>query len=277
MHQFLENWPNQVRFQGNYDLVQLLGCRVTLWPCGNNRRLHSWKLNWFCLQEENCIFGPGSDHLLLSVVWSSGYTRLAQFFRPTRSQGIESQKAFLLSPSGLLEKTVCPEIFIARAIFNNTPTLTSCWKFSEWSSGKYKTMCCPNSQPSQTENQWMTSEKQVAVWNVSFFVLSCFLVSFDSPSQAWTKMHCYFIMMKAGFEIMIQISRSSTVKCLLSGRISLAFLTKHSTGTFFFLCYSSESDIYGKLFYSLLTAFVVFHKIVFLLQDVFTSSNVLKR
>ncbi len=98
MHQFLENFPNRIWFQGNYDLVQLLGCRVTLWPFGNNERLHSWKLNWFCLQEENVIFGPGSDHLFLSVVWSSGYTRLARFFRLTRSQIIESQTAFLLSP-----------------------------------------------------------------------------------------------------------------------------------------------------------------------------------
>lgn len=210
------------------------------------------------------------------------YTRLSAFFRPIYSQVIESQKAFLLSPSGLLERTVCLEIFIARAIFNNTPTLTSGWKFTDWPSGKYEKMCCSNSLQShkQTKNQWMTSEKQVAVWNVSFFVLSFFpLVSFDSPNQAWTKMHFYFIMIKEGFETMIQISRPSNVKYLLWGRISWAFLTERVVAIKWnmLLYYFSISDIYDKLLYNLQTAFVVFRKIVFLLQDVFTFSNVLRR
>ncbi len=234
MHQFLEHWPNQIRFQGNYDLVQLLGCRVTLWPFGNNGRLHSWID--FVFRKKTLFLA-----LVRIICYWMLYDPVATQDLPGSSdslavKSLRAKMLFFCPPSGLLERTVCSEIFIARVIFNNTTTLTCCWKCSEWPNGKYETMCCLNSQPShkQTENQWMTSEKQVAVWNISFLVLSFFLFSFDSPSQAWTKMHFYSIMVKAGFEIMIQISRSSAVKCLLSGRISLAFLMEHSTGTCFF-------------------------------------------
>ncbi len=100
-------------------------------------------------------------------------------------KSLRAKRLLFCPPSGLLERTVCSEIFIARAVFNNTTTLTCCWKFSEWPSGKYETMCCLNSQPShkQTENQWMTSEKQVAVWNISFLVLSFFYFLSTHPAR----------------------------------------------------------------------------------------------